>query len=77
MGTKIGDSVVKTKIKKGVPPIVFQLQVTGYIRLSKPEELAQWEKDVKLIHGVSIKAGSVHACETCSGGCSDDCGMLQ
>lgn len=76
MSTKIGSPLEKREINKSIPPIVFQLQVNGYIPLTKPEELKQWEEDVKLYHGVSIKAGSVHACETCSAGCSDDCGML-
>ena len=76
MSTKVGTPLGETKITKG-SPLVFQLHVDGYIPLTKPEELKQWEEDVKLFHGISIKAGGVAACETCSGGCSDDCGMMR
>ena len=75
--TKIGEKVDVKLITKGVPPVVLQLQPTGYIPLEKPEELKQWEEDVLRFHGIHIKVASVHACETCSGGCSDDCGMLE
>jgi hypothetical protein len=76
MAYKIGDTVKASNITKGVPPIVLQLQPTGYIALKKPDELKQWEEDVKRFHGVSLSGSNVHACETCSGGCTDDCGML-
>jgi len=78
---RIGEAVNKRSVKKGVPPIVFQIQPTGYIVLDKPEDLRQWEEDVKKFHGVAVKgAGAggapIHACETCSGGCTDDCGLV-
>lgn len=73
---KIGDSVPSKSIKKGVPPVVLQLQPTGFIALTKPADLRQWEADVKRFHGIDLRAAGVRACETCSGGCTDDCGML-
>jgi hypothetical protein len=79
MKTKIGSIIdeKERKVVKGIPPIVLQLQVDGFVVLEKPEELKQWEDDVKLFHGVEINASSLRACETCSGGCSDDCGILR
>ena len=75
---RIGDTVAKEAMTKGVPPVVLQLQPTGYIALTKPEDLKHWEEDIKRFHGVGLRASSLgaRACETCSCGCSDDCGML-
>ena len=75
---KIGDSLKGLKRKKGVPPVILQLQPTSFVVLSKPEELKQWEEDVKRFHGVDISARAINgrACETCSAGCTDDCGIM-
>jgi hypothetical protein len=75
MNTKLGSLIDEKKVVKGVPPVVLQLQVTGYIPLEKPEELKQWEADLKLYHGVDLKSSNAYACETCSACCSDDCGF--
>ena len=65
-------------VKAGTPPVVFQTQTFGYIPLERPEELRQWEEDLRNFYGVSVDASALagRACETCSC-CTDDCGMLQ
>jgi hypothetical protein len=65
------------RIKIGVPPVVFQSQVIGYIPLERPEELRQWEEDLRTFYGISVEASALagRACETCSD-CTDDCGLL-
>ena len=75
---KLGSKVTVAQQKSGAPPVILQAQATGHIPLSTPAEIAQWEADVHAFYGLSLKiAGSgMHACETCSGGCSDDCGLL-
>lgn len=72
----IGTVVKKARAKKGRPPVVLQLQPDSFIPVTSPADLRQWEADVKKFYGVSINATDVRACETCSGGCSDDCGMM-
>lgn len=71
----LGQKVAGGRVVKGVPPVILQAQPDSYIELTTPEELKQWEADVKSFYGVEINAAMVHACETCSGGCSDDCGI--
>ena len=73
---KIGEAIEKLHVKSGTPPVVFQLQPTGYVAVSKPEELEHWEKDVKSLYGITLSHKGVHACETCSCCQSDDCGLL-
>ena len=75
---KLGTTVAAAKQTAGVPPVILQAQANGYVKLSTPAEIAQWESDVKSHYGLSINvAGTgMHACETCSGGCSDDCGLI-
>jgi hypothetical protein len=65
-------------IKIGQAPIVFQTQSFGYVPLERPEELRQWEEDLRNYYGISVDASALagRACETCSC-CSDDCGMLE
>ena len=73
---KFGDKVDDKLITKGVPPIVLQVQPTGYVKLEKPEEIRAYEAMMHAIYGKSISVGGgMHACETCSAGCSDDCGQ--
>jgi hypothetical protein len=72
----LGKKIDKSKMTTGVPPVVLQAQPDGFIKLSTPDELKQWEEDVKNFYGIAIDASRVQACETCSGGCSDDCGMM-
>jgi hypothetical protein len=75
---KLGTSIAHSKVAAGPPPVVLQAQATGHIVLSTPSEIAQWEADVKSFYGLNLKIANsgMHACETCSGGCSDDCGMI-
>jgi hypothetical protein len=74
---KLGSKVTKAQQQSGAPPVIVQVQATGHIPLSTPVEIAQWESDVQAFYGLNIKiTGGMHACETCSGGCSDDCGLL-
>jgi hypothetical protein len=73
-----------SKIKKSHPglvaapaPIVYQIQSDSYIPLRTRREIAQWEQDLKDTYGVRQRVNlgeGLVPCETCSGGCSDDCG---
>jgi hypothetical protein len=74
--TAMGDKVDKRNMIGGTAPVVLRAQSDGYVELKTPTELKQWEDDVKKFYGVSISSAAVRPCETCSGGCSDDCGVL-
>lgn len=73
-GSRIGEK----EIQFGRLPVVLQTQSFGYVVLERPEELRQWEEDLRNFYGVSLDASGLagRACETCSAGCTDDCGML-
>jgi hypothetical protein len=62
----------------GTPPVVLQTQPHSFIPLERPEQLRQWEDDLRTFYGVSVDAARLqgHACETCSCGCTDDCGLM-
>jgi hypothetical protein len=74
---RFGEGVTGRTIKSGAPPVVFQAQAYGYIPLETPEQLRQWEADARKFYGVDVDASGLAriACETCSCGCSDDCGI--
>ena len=76
LGSRLDKSVLSTATQ-GSPPVVFAVQATSFLRLEKPEQLKQWEKDVHDFYGIhgplSGLAGS--ASESCSEGCSDDCDL--
>lgn len=75
--SKLGTKVSAKSTKKGVPPVVFTAQVTSYVRITKPEQLKQWEKDLRDFYGIKSPLGGLVGAgtESCSGGCSDDCDM--
>jgi len=74
---RLGDKVDAKAMTKGSPPVLLQVQVEGYVKLTSPAEIQGWEDDVRKFYGVNAKTGGgMHLCETCSGGCSDDCGLL-
>lgn len=77
--SKFGQKINRSRMKKGAPPLIVQLQPEGYIPLSKPLELKEWEAKVKALTGKNISAtstGGFVPCDTCSGGTADDCGMI-
>lgn len=65
------------EVKIGRPPVVLEVQPHSYIVLERPEELRQWEEDLRNFYGIAADASALRgrACETCSC-CTDDCGML-
>ena len=72
---KFGDKVDQSAITQGAPPIVIQLQPTGYVKLNTPDEIKHFENMMHAVYGHRLAIhSSMHACETCSGGCTDDCG---
>lgn len=74
----LGKQIDTSKATKGVPPLILQVQPDSYFELGTPEELKQWETDVRNFYGVEVDARAIRgACETCSGGCSDDCGIAR
>ena len=68
---------VDARLAVGTAPVVFQVQTFGFVPLEKPEELKQWEDDLRTFYGLDIDASALagRACETCSC-CTDDCGMM-
>ena len=65
------------RLSVGAAPIVFQTQTFGFVPLDKPEELRQWEEDLRNFYGLDVDASALagRACETCSC-CTDDCGLM-
>ena len=43
--TKLGQKVNLARAEKGVPPVVFAVQPTHFIRIESPEELKQFEQE--------------------------------
>lgn len=84
IGTRLRDKdgrirrPIRDSIQTGTPPLVLQAQAYAFIPLESPEELRQWEADARKFYGVDIDASQLagHACETCSAGCTDDCGIM-
>jgi hypothetical protein len=73
---KIGELVATNRIKSGLPPVVLQVQPTGYVEVTKPEELKEFEDNLHSLYGIKLDpALRGVACETCSC-CSDDCGYM-
>ena len=74
---RLGDKVDRKQMTSGVPPVLLQVQAEGYVKLNSRAEIQAWEEDVRKFYGVAVHLGDgMHACETCSGGCSDDCGLV-
>jgi hypothetical protein len=72
---KLGERVNVKEAIQGPPPVVLAVQPNAYFVIDKPEELEQWERDVKQFLGVDKLARPAAGTESCSGGCSDDCDM--
>ncbi|HLJ53106.1 MAG TPA: hypothetical protein VKT24_06950 [Rhizomicrobium sp.] len=71
---KFGDKVDPTAITHGAPPIVIQVQPTGYVKVNTPDEIRQFENMMHEVYGRKFALhSSMHFCETCSCG-TDDCG---
>ena len=76
----IGHKAIQTLgVKIGKPPLVLQTQTYAYIPLEQPAQLKQWEDDLRSFYRISMDASGLRgiACETCSCGCTDDCGFLE
>ena len=63
-------------MKKGAPPLVFYPTPEGQIVFKTQEELKAWEGEVRTRLGIELNARLGSACETCSCGCTDDCGVV-
>ena len=76
--TALGQPAPANKATKGVAPVILQAQTDSYVVLQTPEELAQWQADLKNFHGISMDASKLAgiAAECCCGGCSDMCDMI-
>lgn len=74
--SKFGEPISdKSKMKAGSPPILFQMQPEGYVKLSSAADIKDWEDRLKQFYGIDRKTlGNVEPLDTCSGGCYDDCG---
>lgn len=84
--TAIGERIIVTDeeskglgVKLGQPPLILQSQALGYIPLTTPEQLQQFEEDLRNLYGIQVDASRLPvgaACETCSCCSSDDCGYV-
>jgi hypothetical protein len=68
--TALGKKVDPQKVIKGKPPVILRLQPSGFVKIETPEEIRQWEKDVRNFFGISIDASGMVPCETFENGCS-------
>ena len=73
---KLFAKVDSGKMKKGAPPVVMLTPVSGHIVFKTQKELSAWETQVKTRLGLELKGTLGSACETCSAGCTDDCGQV-
>lgn len=78
LGTAIGTAVAPDSIVKGTPPLILQAQYSGYVVLNTPDELRQWEADLRTTTGLSIDASGLAgiAAETCTHHGSDACDQI-
>jgi hypothetical protein len=75
---KLGQKVDMSRAQKGAPPVVFAVQPNSFFPVETPDDIKQWEEDVRNFFGIEAKAGGIHAAsESCSAGCSDDCDLCQ
>lgn len=76
--TAIGQVPEKARIRSGKRPIILQAQLEGYVVMNTPEELKQWEEDLRTHQGISLDASGMAgiAAECCSGGRSDMCELI-
>jgi hypothetical protein len=73
---KLGDKVDPSRITPGLPPVILQAQPSGYVKFTERDEIKEFETMARQLFGIEL--GSIQAaCETCSGGCSDDCGISE
>jgi hypothetical protein len=70
---KLFDKVDPRVVTKGAPPLVFTPVPDGHIIIQTPQELKEFEDDIRAKLGVHIKPLLGTTSESCSGGCSDDC----
>ena len=74
VNTKLGAKVDMSRAIQGAPTVVLAVQPQGYLRIETPEQLKQWEDDVRQFLGVSNPPNARGSgTEMCSGGCSDGC----
>jgi len=75
---KMGDKVDEKRTTRGAPPVVMAAQPDSFIRIESPDDLKQWENDMRSFYGINIESSSMSgsASESCSGGCSDDCDLV-
>jgi hypothetical protein len=73
---KIGE--FPKNITKGSPPLILHAQVDGFVKLTTPAELKEWQDDLKTHFGITMDASNLAgiAGECCCGGCSDMCDLL-
>lgn len=57
--TKIGSDWDESRREKGGRPIVLEAQDVPYIRLQTPEELKQWQEDLKTHLGISLDVSNL------------------
>lgn len=76
--TAIGSFPEKKRILTGKSPVILQAQIDGFVPLNTPDELKQWQEDLKRLTGISLDASRMAgiAGECCSAGCSDQCDLL-
>lgn len=71
---RLFERVDPSQVTKGAPPLAFHPVPDGRIVFKTQEELKAWEEEIRSKLGVELRGTLGHACETCSAGCTDDCG---
>jgi hypothetical protein len=72
---KFGEKIDPKQMTKGNPPLLFQLQPQGFIKLEARQDIKDWEDNLKVFYGIDHRdLGKIVPLDTCSGGCLDDCG---
>lgn len=80
--TKLGSDFDEKRREKSGRPIVLEAQDVPFIRLETPEELKQWQEDLKTQYGISMDAsnlpGIAAECGCCINGryTSDRCDVV-
>lgn len=71
---KLFDKVDPSMITKGAPPLAYYPVPDGRIVFKTQEQLDAWQSEIRARLGVDLDGKLGLAAETCSAGCTDDCG---
>ena len=70
---RLFEKVNPSQVTPGAPPLVFYIPPTGYIQFKTPNEIKEWEDELRDRLGMPTLGHLGSSSESCSEGCSDDC----